>query len=351
MIEIDGGDGGGQVLRTALGLSARTGDPVRVENVRGNRSTPGLGAQHLTGLRAVARVADAEVDGDELGAETVEFRPGSLADGESEVSVDVGTAGSVTLVLDALLPVADALNAPVTVRATGGTDVLWSPTADHYRRVKLPLLARFGVDADFGLVRRGFYPAGGGEATLTLRPSSLAAVDLTDRGSLAAVEVRAVESHHLADADVAERALAGAREALSTVGVGSGASGANAPGVQVDLATAAETAETSSPGAAVLVRARYDRTLAGFDEVGEKGVPAERVAEDAVGRFVRWRDGPGVVDAHTADQLVPFVALAGGRVRIPRVTDHVRTNAEAVRAFGFDVTVEERPDGGATIRG
>ena len=263
MIEIDGSDGGGQVLRTALGLSARTGDPVRVENVRGNRPTPGLGAQHLTALRAVAAVADADASGDELGAETVEFRPGSLDDGDDAVSVDVGTAGSVALVFDAILPVADALSAPVSVRATGGTDVRWSPTADHYRRVKLPLLARFGVDAP--------------------------------------------------------------------------------------VATNAETAETTSPGAAVLVRARYDRTLAGFDEVGEKGVPAERVAEDAVGRFARWRDGPGVVDARTADQLLPFVALAGGTVRIPRVTDHVRTNADAVRAFGYALDVKERTDGSAVV--
>ena len=348
MIEIDGSDGGGQVLRTALGLSARTGDPVCVENVRGNRPDPGLGAQHLTALRAVARVADAEVAGDELGSETVEFRPGSLEDGEDDVSVDVGTAGSVTLVFDALLPVADALNAPVSVRATGGTDVTWSPTTDYYRRVKLPLLARFGVDADVSLAQRGFYPAGGGEATLTLRLSSLAPFDLTNRGSLAGVEVRAVESDRLADADVAERMVAGAREALSTAGVAGGAPGADAPDVNVE--THAETAETASPGAAVLVRARHDRTLAGFDALGEKGVPAERVAEDAVGRFVRWRDGPGVVDAYMADQLLPFVALGGGTVEIPRITDHVRTEADVLCAFGFDVAVEARSDGSAVIR-
>lgn len=339
MREIDGSDGGGQVFRTAVGLSARTGDPVRVENVRGNRPDPGLGAQHLTALRAVARVADADVTGDELGSETVEFRPGSLAEGERDVSVDVGTAGSVALVFDALLPAADALPAPVTVRATGGTDVPWSPSADYHRRVKLPLLARYGVDADLDLARRGFYPAGGGEATLALGPSTLVPFDLTDRGSLAGVEVRGVESHHLADADVAERMVAGAEEALS------------AAGVETDVTTRTETAETASPGAVVLVRARYDRTLVGFAELGEKGVPAERVAEDAVGRFVRWRDGPGAVDAHAADQLLPLAALAGGAVEIPRVTDHVRSEAGVLRAFGFDVAVEERSDGSAVVRG
>ena len=338
MIEIDGSDGGGQVLRTAVGLSARTGDPVRIEHVRGNRPDPGLGAQHLTALRAVARAVDADVTGDELGAETVEFRPGSLDDGEDDVAVDVGTAGSIALVFDALLPVADALGSPVSVRATGGTDVPWSPPVDYLRRVKLPLLARYGVDADVSLARRGFYPTGGGEATLTLRPSSLAPFDLIDRGSLAGVEVRAVESDRLADADVAERMVAGAREALLTVGV------------SVDVTASTETAETASPGAVVLVRARHDRTLAGFAELGEEGVPAERVAEDAVGRFVRWRDGTGVVDTHAADQLLPFVALGGGTVEIPRVTDHVRTEADVLRAFGFDVAVEARLDGSAVIR-
>jgi RNA 3'-terminal phosphate cyclase (ATP) len=142
MLDLDGSEGGGQLLRTALSLSAVETTPFRMTGVRGSRPEPGLMPQHLTAVETVAAVTDAEVTGAELGSEELTFEPGLPTGGDYEA--DVGTAGSVTLLFDALLPVSVAVEAPLAVRARGGTDVQWSPPLDYARLVKLPLLRRRG---------------------------------------------------------------------------------------------------------------------------------------------------------------------------------------------------------------
>jgi RNA 3'-terminal phosphate cyclase (ATP) len=184
VIDLDSSDGGGQLVRTALSLSAVRGVPFRMERVRGDRPNPGLKRQHLACVEAVAALTDADVEGAAVGSETLRFeptvRPGA-ATAPDEVAVDVGTAGSVTLVADTLLPLATRIDGPVRADLTGGTDVRWSPSTDYLRRVKLPLLRSFGLDADVGVDRRGFYPAGGGTLDLRLRPSSLDPIELGTR--------------------------------------------------------------------------------------------------------------------------------------------------------------------------
>src|SRR5256712_4565819 len=159
MIEVDGGhgEGGGQLLRMAVALSARTETPVRVARIRVGRPTPGLAAQHLTAINAVAALCEAEVTGVSVGASSIEFRPGKLAAGR--FSFDVGTAGSITLVLQALLPGAAAGPGAVRVRLIGGTDVRWSPPSDYFNRNLLPLLRTLGAPADAEAVRRAHHPS------------------------------------------------------------------------------------------------------------------------------------------------------------------------------------------------
>lgn len=341
VLELDGSEGGGQLVRTALACSALTGEPFRMTAVRGGRPNPGLRPQHLAAVRAAAAACDAEVTGAEEGSERLAFDPGALAGGEYEVAV--GTAGSVPLVLDAVLPVGYALSAPLALRATGGTDVKWAPTADHYRTVKLPLVRRAGLDAEATVSRRGFYPAGGGAATLSLSPSEPRPLDLVDRGPLRSVTVASVASEHLAEAEVAERQAEAAGERLD---------------VPVPVESTVEYVESDSPGSAVLVRGEYGESLAGFDALGERGRPAEAVGEAAAEAFERFDAGAAAVDGHAADQLVLPLAVAGGRVAVPRVTDHVATNTELVRAFGADVRLvepESEPprvvsDGGLDVR-
>lgn len=328
MHSIDGSSGGGQLLRSAVSLSALSREPFRMTGIRAGRSNPGLRAQHLAAVRAVARACNAELYGDAVGSEILTFRPKSVEGGRFEI--DVGTAGSMTLVFDALIPLAASLDTPLTVTVTGGTDVRWSPTIDYFREVKLPLCRQFGLQAGVDVSRTGYYPAGGGEATIWLAPSSFSRIDLTDRGSLIGVRLYSKASSSLTAQNVAERQLETARQRLESAG-------------HSVLERRTTYAKSNSNGTSLLVRAEYDSddrsSIAGFDELGERGVPAEDVAKRVVSAFSAFHDGRGVVDEHLADQLIVFLALAGGRVAIPDTTAHVETSLELLSAFGYSVSL------------
>lgn len=326
MLELDGRAGGGQQVRTALSLAAVDGRPIRVENVRAERPDPGLKAQHVAAVEAVAAATEADVEGAEAGTDAFAFEPTAAPGGE--FAVDVGTAGSATLVCDALASLAVALDDPLTARVRGGTDVKWSPPADYLRRAKLPLLRAVGVDADLSVERRGFYPAGGGELALTVRPSSLSEIRLRRRDRVRRLSVRAVAAESLESASVAER-MAAAVDGRTAV----------------PTETTATYAETASPGAVLTLVADCGDSRAGFGVLGERGVPSESVAEEAVEAFRAWRATGAPVDERLGDQLLPWVALAGGAVRMPRVTDHVRANAAVIRAFGYELELEAGDEG------
>lgn len=334
MLDLDGADGGGQLVRSALTCSLLTGESFELSGIRGDRPNPGLKPQHLAAVELAADLSDATVAGAEQASESLRFEPGPVSPGE--YVVDIGTAGSVTLLCDVVLPLAPRLGGPLTVMAGGGTDVKWSPPLDFLARVKLPLLREMGWDATLDVDRRGFYPVGGGEVTLSLSPSAPDPVARTERGGRVDATVYAVESEHLAEADVADR--------MATQAV----DGLREGGWTVDATT--ETVASDSPGAVVVVRLDYEEGVAGVSALGEKGLPAEDVADRAVEAAESFDSGAGAVDAHLADQLVLPAALSGGRVWLPEVTDHVATNVELVRAFGFDVQVEDR-ERGVTLRG
>lgn len=341
MLELDGSVGGGQLMRTALTLSAATGQPFEMTDIRGGRETPGLRPQHAASVALTATITNAEMSEVGVGTETLEFTPESISGGEYEV--DVGTAGSLTLLFDTVLPLALVADEPIRVYATGGTDVLWSPSLAFLASVKLPLLRRWGLWAAVDTDRRGFYPAGDGAATLSLAPSSPGPLTLPSRGSFRAARVYSVESADLADADVASRQATEARERLETAGLP----------VESVRTTSADSVST---GSAVTVRFDYEAPAdargptepvapsAGFDSLGERGKPAEDVASDAVEDALSFHAGTAAVDRHLTDQLVVLVALAGGHVRIPAVTDHVESCVDLVGAFGFDVTVVSADD-------
>ena len=324
MYEVDGSDGGGQIVRTAVSLSALSGEPVRIENVREARPTPGLRAQHLAAVEAVAALCDATVEGASVGSETLTFRPNDLV--SRDVSVDVGTAGSVSLVFDAVLPLAVGLDAPIAVTVTGGTDVKWSPPLDYVRYVKLPVLSDIGLDASIHLDRRGFYPAGGGRATLRVRPASLSPLSLDVRGELEGIDVYSTATSSLAAARVANRQATAVADSLDDVSV----------------RRVVDYVDADSPGSVVVIVATYEHTRAGHTALGEPGRPSEAVGTAAAKRFTAFDNGTAVVDAHLADQLVVFLALAGGTVSAPRITDHVRTNRDVVSTLGYDIDVESR---------
>lgn len=329
MIEVDGSAGGGQLLRTALALAAVQTQPVTLSGVRENRPEPGLRPQHLEGLQLLARICNAEVEGATVGSTEVVFHPESPTGGEYHV--DIGTAGSITLLFDTVLPLATGLNDPLVVSATGGTDVKWSPPIAAHQTVKLPLLRRHGLHAAISLERTGYYPKGGGTATLLLAPSSLTPLRVEDRGDPDGARVYSKASLNLADQEVAERQLRAATEALTDDGWS---------------VTHQETTyeDTASPGSSLSIRLDFEHTIIGGDALGERGKPAETVATEAVTAALGATATPATVDPRVADQLVVFLALAGGRIRVPAVTSHIETSLELLEAFGSTVTVSVTAD-------
>ncbi|MDZ7689008.1 MAG: RNA 3'-terminal phosphate cyclase [Halobacteriales archaeon] len=324
-VYIDGstGEGGGQVVRTSLALAAVRGERLVIENVRANRDEPGLKAQHLAAVRSLAVLTDATVEGDEHGSESVVFEPDSPRGGEYDV--EVGTAGATMLVAHAVLPAALRADGDVRFRIRGGTHVRWSPTFEHFERVFLPLLRDAGAEASVELVMRGHYPQGGGEIVLDVSPSS---------SSLSPVEPRRAELEHVEGVShvcglpehIVERQAESAREELAELDVP----------VEIDEVHVEEDAP--SKGTAVTLVA-YAGTRLGGSALGERGKPAEEVGAEAGEELISAVESGADVDEYTADQLVPYVALAGGSYDAPRVTSHLKTNVEITSKFA-DVSLD-----------
>ena len=325
MVEVDGSEGGGQLVRSALALSMLDGEPVTVTDIRGDRSTPGLKPQHAAAVRTAASVADAAIDGAVVESDSVSFAPDGLSGGHCEA--EIGAARSLTLLFDTFLPLAAAIDEPLSITAAGGTDVKWSPPLSYYRSVKLPVLRQFGVAAALECERTGFYPAGGGRATLHLWPSTVSELDLSRRGPATSARVFSKASAALAEGEVADRQADAATDALEGLGI-----------EPVERRTTYVTSD--SPGSVLTVRVDVAGTPAGFDAYGAPSKPAEAVANEVADRIRWFRESEAAVDPHLADQLLVFLAFVGGRVPIPKVSDHVSSSLALLETFGHDVTLD-----------
>lgn len=323
MIRIDGSKGGGQMLRTALTLSAIRGESFKIKNIRGNRNNPGLKRQHLKCVETVERLCNAEVEGAEQGSEELIFKPGELS--AENFTVNIGTAGSLTLLLDTVLPLATQFDKVFRLTVKGGTDVKWSPAFEYLRQVKLPLLEQFGFKADLELESSGFYPEGGGEATLKTEEFSMEPVVLKRRGELQGFELFSKASRELEEQRVADRQAGEAARKLKN------------SHVSRPVEKTVDYEETASVGSSLVLKAVYEESLAGFDALGERGKSSEEVAKEAVKQFKSFSSTDAAVDRHMADQLIIFLAVVGGEICVPEVTDHIQTSLEVVEAFGCDV--------------
>ena len=308
---IDGarGEGGGQVARVALGLAAATRREVRVVNVRANREQPGLKASHAASFRAVAELCDGEIDGADIGSTEVTLRPGVAMGGSFEFAIE--TAGPVTLVLQAALPAIAASRQPFSLVVRGGTNVRWAPQWDDFVHVHAPLLRMLGVEVEATLLRRGFFPKGGGEVRVDVHAPGLRRADLTQPGELRAV--RAFVPSHGLPRHVMERASLTLMEAFQ-----------DAAFPAVDIET--DFHRGPGTGMAVSIAAQRARSVLGGDAVGRKGVRVEDVVLEAAAPLKDdLRAGAGV-DPHQADQLPVFMALAGGGAYTCRyLSDHAKT--------------------------
>jgi RNA 3'-terminal phosphate cyclase (ATP) len=330
-VTIDGsqGEGGGQIVRTSLALSVLLGRELVLFNIRAGRSKPGLQPQHLTAVRAAASISHAEVEGGAIGSTAIRFAPRGCYPGHYlfDVAEIRGSAGSVSLVFQTvLLPLAFA-GAPSTLTLRGGTHVPWSPPGDYISQVFLPTLASMGLTASLELRQAGFYPPGGGLLEGSIAPlSGLQPLALTQRGALqrltAVIRTAKLPGH------VAERMAARVTNRLP------------ARKLRVDAAEV----EALSPGAWCQLVAEYKGSLAGFNSIGELRKPAERVADEALDAYEAFERTGAAVDMHLADQLLLPLSLAEGRSRFATeaVTQHLLTNAEVIRHFLPDGTIEIR---------
>ncbi len=324
MIEIDGsmGEGGGAVLRTALALGAVSGRAVHILNIRANRDKPGLQPQHLRGVEALAKITKGRVDGATLNSTEVTFEPGMTEGGRYRV--DIGTAGSTTLILQILMPAATFSNGPVEIEILGGTDNPLAPPIDFIRNVTVPTLRRMGFRGEVECSRRGHYPRGGGIVRARIEPiEKLQAITLTNPGKV--MKISGLAHAVRLPAQIATRIAHSASLALVKYG-------------QARVDVKCESYQPAQdlhlgPGAGITLWADTEHgAVIGASSLGKPGKPSEQVGQEAAeGLIAQLRTGMAV-DAHMTDQLILYMALADGRSEIKStfLTSHTFTNVELV---------------------
>lgn len=336
MIEIDGaqGEGGGQVLRTALALSLATETPFRLVDIRANRKTPGLKPQHLASVHAAQRVGDAEVEGDVKKSRELVFRPRGIRPGE--ILVDVGTAGSATLVAQTVLVPLLTASGPSRVTVIGGTHNAWAPPFEFLEKTFLPVVERLGPSVVARCPRPGFAPAGGGRIEVDIEPAAaLEPLDLCERGRVRARRALALISQ--LPRHIATRELAAVGKRLGW------------PRKECEIH---EVSSAEGPGNALLLEIACEHVTEVFFEPGKVGVRAETVASRVIGAALAWLDAHVPVGEHLADQLLLPLALgAGGRFVTLPLSSHASTQIDLIRRFvDVEIEVEDAHPGAVEVR-
>ncbi|MEM3712286.1 MAG: RNA 3'-terminal phosphate cyclase [Thermoproteota archaeon] len=349
LLEIDGsmGEGGGQVLRTAVALSALLKKPIRVFNIRAKRSNPGLRPQHLAAVKAVASLTGARVDGLEVGSKQIFFNPGEIK--SSDIELDVGTAGSISLVLQAMMPVLAFSPKRVDLVLKGGTDNPRAPPIDYVKEVLLKNLSRTGYFAELRVERRGFYPRGGGVVRFQSRPVEyLRPFDITDFPSLKSVRIFVYSSK--LPRYVAERIAGSASSQIkSRLRI--------EPIVEYEVMSGSEHNAPLDPGCGILIIGILENDVVfASSALGEKGKPSEKVGCEAALEFIRQVEHRAPADRNLADQLVVYAALANGvsSLRTHEITLHTLTTIRLVELFlpvRFEVQGEVGLPGGYRVSG
>jgi RNA 3'-terminal phosphate cyclase (ATP) len=318
MIELDGatGEGGGQIVRTALTLSMITGQPFRITNIRANRSKPGLMRQHLVAVQAAAQISDAVVSDAQVGSTTLTFAPKRIRAGDYQFAI--GTAGSCTLVLQTVVLALLFADGPSTVRITGGTHNPMAPPAHFLQRAYCRMLEAMGAQVDIGLVRCGFYPAGGGVVIATIAPcAQLKPMVLMERGE---------RQDGYAEALIAGVPAAVATRELDVIGAGMG-------WAEPQLRVRGLPGE-QGPGNAVMITLVHEHVTEVFSAYGEKSLKAELVARKALAEARDYIVSGAAVGEHLADQLMlPMAIAGGGSFTASSVSQHARTNADVIARF------------------
>ncbi len=328
MIEIDGsyGEGGGALLRISTALSALASNSIHITNIRANRPKTGLMPQHLNAIKAVAHLSGAHVDGLEMGSEEIFFHPGEIEGGN--YNIDVKTAGSVTLVLQAFMIPACFAESPVNITIRGGTDVRWSPPVNYLQYVTLPVLKSMGYDANLDIICRGHYPRGGGIVKVKINPvEKLNPVHLEN---LKVSNIRGISHAVKLPEHVAVRQAESAQKMLE----------ANGWDAEIEI----EHSDDALGSGSGIVLWTEGNTRVGGSAVGERGLRAEKVGEKAAEELLYHISREAAVDKYIGDQIIPYMAIAGkSKVKTAELTSHAATNifiTEKILGKKFDVDGE-----------
>lgn len=322
IIEIDGsyGEGGGQILRTALACSAILKKPIRINRIRGGRKKPGLQPQHLKSIEALIVISKGRAEGIQIGSDTITFFPGEIVPGEYEF--DIGTAGSVTLLLQTLLLPLACAQRESRLTLIGGTHVEWSPPYHYFAHILLPALASMGVQIEAEMKRWGWYPRGGGRIDLKIHPAShLMPILLNRRGSLKKLYGISATSNlpgHIAERQRAQALRRIKRELNMEAEIE----------ILIDVPSKDE-------GSFLFLVAESEGGKAGFSSLGKKGKRAETVADEVVNSLKDYLESNACLDCYLPDQLVPFMAFAHGlsSLTTSRITEHLLTNLWVIQHF------------------
>ncbi|MBI2651374.1 RNA 3'-terminal phosphate cyclase [Candidatus Woesearchaeota archaeon] len=341
----DYGEGGGSIVRIALALSALTCKPFEIDSIRKGRTKSGLKAQHLYCIQGCKELCNAKVEGMQLGSEYLKFEPSEFK--SRNLKLDIGTAGSITLALQSLLMPSILGNKSMKIELTGGTDVSWSPSFDYFSNVLLPQLQRF-AKVEAKLLKRGYYPKGNGKVGIKISPKfklddfsdfnnfcnhlkqNISPFNLTEQHYLIQVKGISHASKSLENARVAERQAHASQSIL-------------AKRFNVPIKIFSEYQDTLSTGSGITLWAIFSKNKEDIDEnnpirlgsdsLGEQGKKAEDVGTEAASELIREIESNAAVDKHLADQILPFMALAGGSIKTSKITSHTKSNIYAIEQF------------------
>tara|TARA_B100000315_G_C14592639_1_gene596759 strand:+ start:4661 stop:5689 length:1029 start_codon:yes stop_codon:yes gene_type:complete len=314
MIEINGGfgEGGGQILRTSIALTFLLGEKLKIYNIRKKRPESGLAQQHLVSLEAIKNMTDSTLKGVHLGSDEIIFHPGSIIPGKYKI--DVGTAGSISLVLQTILPICLFSSQPTELILRGGTDVKWSPPIDYLKNVFLRILGKMGGRVDIKIERRGYFPKGGGTIRTIVYPiEKLSSLNLLERGNLQ--KVRGIVHSSNLPSHITERIVNSVDENL------------NYPS-EIKM----EQRNEDSTGVGINLWAVFKNSYIGAGSLGEINKSAEKVGKEAALRLASELKNNTAIDAYTSDQIILYLALAKGisKVRVANLTSHLITNIHVV---------------------
>jgi len=327
MITIQGDylEGGGQILRTAVALSALTETPFKIYNIRVKRRNPGIQTQHLEAIKAVAKLCDAKIKGAERGSIEMEFYPKKLE--HNDISISISTAGSVALVLQSLMIATSYTNKEINIKIYGGaTYGKWAPTINYLKYVTLPLLRKIRYNAEIEVNKHGFYPVGGADVNFKILPSKIESVEFLKRGRPIQIKGFCIASKNLEKAKVAERMQKEAKQYLFR---------------KFDIVPEIEYqyVDSISTGGGIDLFVIYENSIIGGNSIIERGKTAEKVAKEALYLLMEQHNTNAPLDRYMEDQIIPYMALSckdgnkENKIKVPEITNHTQTNIWVTEKF------------------